>query len=96
MSTPLDRLRAVLCDPEGRVCIAGSDGDRAVIQSALNALTASPTREELAAALRELLAAFTKAAIAIDSAEPLSELWGLGAKERIRARILLARLEVKS
>jgi hypothetical protein len=30
-----ERLAAVTCDPEGNVCIAGSDGDRAVIASVL-------------------------------------------------------------
>lgn len=34
----LSDLHATLCDPEGTVCIAGSDGDRAVIQSALSKL----------------------------------------------------------
>lgn len=38
----LDELRAVLCDPDGRVCIDGSDGDRAVIQQALAMLAAAP------------------------------------------------------
>ena len=36
--TPLEQLKAVLCDPEGTVCIAGSQGDRDVIQAALKAL----------------------------------------------------------
>ena len=31
-------LKAVLCDTGGRVCIAGSDGDRAVIHEALQNL----------------------------------------------------------
>jgi hypothetical protein len=31
----LEKLQSVLCDPEGVVCIAGSDGDRAVIKDAL-------------------------------------------------------------
>lgn len=35
MSTGIRRLRAVLCDPEGRCCIAGSDGDRQEIEQAL-------------------------------------------------------------
>ncbi len=34
----LNNLRAVLCDPSGRVVIAGSDSDRAIAQSALAAL----------------------------------------------------------
>lgn len=31
----IEALEAVLCDPEGNVCIQGSDGDRAVIKQAL-------------------------------------------------------------
>jgi hypothetical protein len=36
----LDNLRAVLCDPEGRCCIAGSDADRKIVDDALAALAA--------------------------------------------------------
>jgi len=32
-----DAILAVCCDPEGKVCIRGSDGDRAVLQEALDA-----------------------------------------------------------
>ena len=32
----VDAIRAVLCDPEGRACFAGTDADRAVIQAALD------------------------------------------------------------
>lgn len=35
---PIEQLKAVLCDPEGEVCIAGSQGERDVIQGALKAL----------------------------------------------------------
>ena len=28
-------LKSVLCDPEGNVCISGSDADRAIIQEAI-------------------------------------------------------------
>lgn len=41
---PLDELKSVLCDPDGKCCIAGSDGDRAVIDAALQRLS-----QELAA-----------------------------------------------
>lgn len=34
----VDELEGVLCDPEGNVCIAGSEGDRVVIRGALNKL----------------------------------------------------------
>jgi L-asparaginase II len=34
----LNELEAVVCDPEGRVCISGSDGDRDVIQRSLKEL----------------------------------------------------------
>jgi chromosome segregation ATPase len=37
----LEKLKSVLCDPEGVVCISGSDGDRAVIQEALTELQSS-------------------------------------------------------
>ena len=28
-------LKSVLCDPEGRVCITGSDGDRNIVQNSI-------------------------------------------------------------
>lgn len=31
-------MEAVLCDPEGRVCIEGGDGDRAILQECLRKL----------------------------------------------------------
>lgn len=39
----LDAADCVLCDPDGRVCISGSDADRAIMQSALNAARAKVT-----------------------------------------------------
>lgn len=41
---PLEQLKSVLCDPEGKCCIAGSDEDRAIVDRALQALaqTAQP------------------------------------------------------
>jgi uncharacterized protein involved in exopolysaccharide biosynthesis len=33
--TPIEKLETVLCDPNGKVCIAGSDADRALAQEAL-------------------------------------------------------------
>lgn len=36
--TAIDQLKSVLCDPEGKCCIAGSDEDRAIIDRALDAL----------------------------------------------------------
>lgn len=35
---PIDQLKSVLCDPEGKCCISGSDEDRAIIDRALRAL----------------------------------------------------------
>ena len=35
---PLYQLKSVLCDPEGKCCISGSDEDRAIIDRALKAL----------------------------------------------------------
>jgi hypothetical protein len=40
----LDQLKSVLCDPEGKCCIAGSDDDRAIVDRALQAL-AQPEQE---------------------------------------------------
>jgi hypothetical protein len=40
--TPLDQLKSVLCDPEGKCCIAGSAEDRAVVDRALHALAQPP------------------------------------------------------
>jgi len=34
----IEQLKSVLCDPEGKCCIAGSDEDRAIIDRALQAL----------------------------------------------------------
>jgi hypothetical protein len=47
----VESLKAVLCDPDGRVCINGSDGDRNVIQDALAALSrqaSQPAQEPVA------------------------------------------------
>jgi hypothetical protein len=40
----IEQLKSVLCDPEGKCCIAGSDEDRAIIDRALQAL-AQPEQE---------------------------------------------------
>jgi len=45
--SPIDQLRAVLCDPSGKCCIDGSDEDRAIIDRALQAL-AQPEQEPVA------------------------------------------------
>jgi hypothetical protein len=39
----IEQLKSVLCDPEGKCCIAGSDEDRAIIDRALQALTQRTT-----------------------------------------------------
>lgn len=36
--SPIDKLKSVLCGPDGKCCIAGSDEDRAIIDRALQAL----------------------------------------------------------
>jgi hypothetical protein len=36
--TPIDKLKAVLCDPEGKCCIHGSDEDRRIVDEAITAL----------------------------------------------------------
>lgn len=45
--SPIDQLKAVLCDPTGKCCIDGSDEDRAIIDRALQAL-AQPEQEPVA------------------------------------------------
>jgi hypothetical protein len=45
--SPIDQLKAVLCDPSGKCCIDGSDEDRAIIDRALQAL-AQPEQEPVA------------------------------------------------
>lgn len=45
--TAVEALRSVLCDPEGRCCIAGSDEDRRIVTEALNDLEAAPTVQPL-------------------------------------------------
>lgn len=42
METVLNKLRSVLCDPEGKCCISGSDEDRAIVDEALAALSTLP------------------------------------------------------
>lgn len=44
----LEQLRALLCDPEGNVCIHGSDEDRRLIQEALAALDSAASAEPVA------------------------------------------------
>ena len=44
---PLEQLKSVLCDPEGKCCITGSDEDRAIVDRALQAL-AQPEQEPVA------------------------------------------------
>jgi len=38
--TPIDKLKSVLCDPEGKCCIHGSDEDRRIVDEAITALQA--------------------------------------------------------
>lgn len=38
MNEQIKRLKSVLCDPEGIVCIQGSDADRAIVQDAMEKL----------------------------------------------------------
>ena len=45
--SPLEQLKSVLCDPEGKCCITGSDEDRAIVDRALQAL-AQPEQKHLA------------------------------------------------
>jgi len=43
---PIEQLKSVLCDPEGKCCIAGSDEDRAIIDRALQALATQPAQRK--------------------------------------------------
>jgi hypothetical protein len=38
----IEQLKSVLCDPESKCCITGSDEDRAIVDRALQALAAQP------------------------------------------------------
>lgn len=42
----IEQLKSVLCDPEGRCCITGSDEDRAIVDRALEALAKQEQRCE--------------------------------------------------
>ena len=44
----IDNLKAVLCDPEGKCCIHGSDGDRRVVDDALRELAAAQAQRDKA------------------------------------------------
>ena len=48
MTTPLELLQSVLCDPEGKCCINGSDEDRRIVDEALAALAAAPAAPQVA------------------------------------------------
>ena len=51
LRTAEDNLTAMLCDPEGKCCISGSDADRRIIDDALDilrALAAEPAPEPVA------------------------------------------------
>ena len=53
--TAIETLISVLCDPEGKCCISGSDGDRRLIDSALAELAqAADSVQEDAARYRLL------------------------------------------
>ena len=50
LRTAEDNLTAMLCDPEGKCCISGSDADRRIIDDALDilrALAAEPAQPVL-------------------------------------------------
>lgn len=36
--TALENLKSVLCDPEGRVCVHGSEEDRSIIEGSLKSI----------------------------------------------------------
>jgi hypothetical protein len=56
----VEQLKSVLCDPDGKCCIAGSDEDRAIVDRALLALAApvqEPEQEPVTVAIEHCLAA---------------------------------------
>ena len=48
-----EALVAVLCDPEGNVCIQGRDADRVVVRKALDTLSVANDQKAAAAVLQE-------------------------------------------
>jgi len=50
----IEQLKSVLCDPEGKCCIAGSDEDRAIIDRALQALAQRTEQEPVALDLSQV------------------------------------------
>jgi hypothetical protein len=65
MTTTIEQLKSVLCDPEGKCCIAGSDADRAIVDAALTELEALVAeRDALAAELER-----------VKGQEPTAHLW---------------------
>jgi len=46
MQQALNDLEAVLCDPDGRCCIDGSSGDRAIVDRALSKIRAALAEPE--------------------------------------------------
>ena len=44
---PLEQLKSVICDPDGKCCITGSDEDRAIVDRALQALAPTSTQCEV-------------------------------------------------
>jgi len=56
----VEQLKSVLCDPDGKCCIAGSDEDRAIVDRALLALAApvqEPEQEPVTVAIEHCLSA---------------------------------------
>jgi hypothetical protein len=53
----IEQLKSVLCDPEGKCCIQGSEEDRAIVDRALQALAAPVPLTDEQKVLRSLLGA---------------------------------------
>ena len=43
----LEKLKSVLCSPDGEVCIHGSDGDRRIVADALADLESAPVAQKV-------------------------------------------------
>jgi len=68
--TPIDKLKSVLCDPEGKCCIHGSDEDRRIVDEAITALQAEV--ERLARVNAELVEALNDIVYGLEK----SRIWG--------------------
>jgi hypothetical protein len=70
---PIEQLESVLCAPDGKCCIAGSDSDRAIVDEALADLKVTIAQPEQAVASPALRDAWLRAQQAEDKARRLED-----------------------